>query len=60
LFNLKRLQKIITEPALEAHTYNPSYSGGKDQEDQGSPRQLVRDSISKKPIMKKGLMEWLK
>jgi hypothetical protein len=39
-----------------AHTYNPSYSGGRDQEDCGSkPAQVnsSRDPISKKPITKK-------
>jgi hypothetical protein len=38
------------------HTCNPSYSGGRDQEDCGSkPAQAnsLRDPISKKPITKK-------
>jgi hypothetical protein len=46
-----------------AHAYNPSYSGGRDQEDHDSkPAQSnsARDPISKKPITKIGLMEWLK
>jgi hypothetical protein len=46
-----------------AHTYNPSYSGGRDQEDHGlKPGQgnSSQDPISKMPIMIKGLMEWLK
>jgi hypothetical protein len=44
--------------ALVAHAYNPSYSGGKDQEDPvwaNSPG----DSVSKKLITKKELVEWL-
>jgi hypothetical protein len=46
-----------------AHAYNPSYSGGKDQEDHGSkPAQenISRDLISKNPLQKVGLVEWLK
>jgi hypothetical protein len=51
-----------------AHACNPSYSGGRDQEDQGSqPAQAnsTRNPISKnktkqKTITKKGLVEWLK
>jgi ribosomal protein S21 len=46
------------------HAYNPSYSGGRDQEDQGSkPAQAnsLGDSILKKKIItKKGLVEWFK
>jgi hypothetical protein len=40
-----------------AHACNPSYLGGRDQEDPGSkPVQAnnLRDPISKKPITKKG------
>jgi hypothetical protein len=36
---------------LVAHTYNPSYSGGKDQEDCGSKSAWV--SSSQDPILKK-------
>jgi hypothetical protein len=48
-----------------AHAYNPSYSGGRDQEDHGSkPAQAnsLRDPMlkKKKPSPKKGLMEWFK
>jgi hypothetical protein len=46
-----------------APAYNPSYSGGRDQEDNSSkiaPVNSCRDPISKKPITKKGLVEWLK
>jgi hypothetical protein len=49
--------------ALVTHTCNPSYSGGRDQEDLGSrPAQAnsLRDLISKKTLHKKGLVEWLK
>jgi hypothetical protein len=46
-----------------AHTCNPRDSGDRDQEDCGSkPAQAnsLRDSISKTPVTKKGLVEWLK
>jgi hypothetical protein len=46
-----------------AHTFNPSYSGSRDQKDSSSkPNQAKssRDPISKKIHHKKGLMEWLK
>jgi hypothetical protein len=45
-----------------AHAYNPSYSGGRDQEDHGSKPAWVNSSwnpISKKPITKKA-GGWLK
>jgi hypothetical protein len=45
-----------------AHTCNPSYSGGRDQEDYDSKpahANSLRDPILKKPS-KKGLVEWLK
>jgi hypothetical protein len=51
---------------LVAHACNPSYSGGRDQEDRGSKSaqaNSLRDPISKEPITKerKGeLVEWLK
>jgi hypothetical protein len=48
---------------LVAHTYNSSYSGGRDQEDHGSkPAQAnsSQDPSSKKYPHKKGLAEWLK
>jgi hypothetical protein len=38
-----------------AHACNPSYTGGRDQEDRGS-----QDRILKKPITKTGLGEWFK
>jgi hypothetical protein len=46
-----------------AHAYNPSYSGGRDQEDQGlKPPQAnsLQDTVSEKNHNKKELMEWLK
>jgi hypothetical protein len=49
--------KIIMKPAWVAHTCNPSYSGGKDQEDLGSKPALANsllDSISKTAITKMG------
>jgi hypothetical protein len=50
--------------ALLAHTCNPSYPGGRDQEDHGSkPAQAnsSQEPISKKTLSQKiGLVEWLK
>jgi hypothetical protein len=43
-----------------AHTYSPSYFGGRDREDHGLKASSSRDSILKKPITKKGLVEWHK
>jgi hypothetical protein len=47
-----------------AHTYNPSYSGGRDQEDHGSKPAQANSSrgpiLKKKKITKIGLVEWLK
>jgi hypothetical protein len=46
-----------------AHTCNPSYSGGRDQEDHNmKPTQANSsgDLSSKKTLHKKGLVEWLK
>jgi hypothetical protein len=46
-----------------AHAYNPSYSGGRGQEDCGSKpawENSSRDPIFKKPFTKIGLVEWLK
>jgi hypothetical protein len=43
--------------------YNPSYSGGRDQEDQGwkpARANSLRDPVSKKIHHKKKLVEWLK
>jgi hypothetical protein len=48
-----------------AHTCNPSYSGGRDQEDHGSKPAQTNSSTrpyfkKKKKITKVGLVEWLK
>jgi hypothetical protein len=46
-----------------AHTCNISYSGGRDQEDHSSkpdPANSLQDSVLKKTLHKKGLVEWLK
>jgi hypothetical protein len=43
--------------------YNPSYSGGRDQEDHGWKPAQANSSLGpylKKPFTKIGLMEWLK
>jgi hypothetical protein len=48
---------------LVAHTCNPSYSGGRDQEDGGSKPAQANSSMRlylKKAITKIGLVEWLK
>jgi hypothetical protein len=45
-----------------AHTCNPSYSGGSDQEDQSLSQlgQTVHETLSQKNTSQKGLVEWLK
>jgi hypothetical protein len=46
-----------------AHACNPSYSGGRDQEDPGSKparENSLQGPILKIPITKIGLVEWLK
>jgi hypothetical protein len=48
---------------LVTHSCNLSYSGARDQEDCGSKpawENSSQDPIWKKPITKKGLVEWLK
>jgi hypothetical protein len=45
------------------HTCNPSYSGGKDQEDHGSKpvrAKKVYNPLSQKPFTKIEMVEWLK
>jgi hypothetical protein len=44
------------------HAYNPSYSGGRDQEDcgQSQPGQIVCKILSQKKPSQKGLVEWIK
>jgi hypothetical protein len=66
--DLKYVQGLLGEGSWEcwvpvAHACNPSYSGGRDQEDLGlKPAQANSswDPISRKPIIIKGLVEWLK
>jgi hypothetical protein len=56
-------QKFNSRQALVAHICNPSYSGGRDQEDHGSKpvwANSLWDYILKIHITKKGLVEWLK
>jgi hypothetical protein len=46
-----------------AHTCNPNYSGGRDQEDRGSNPAQANSSVRpylKKTLQKKELVEWLK
>jgi hypothetical protein len=48
---------------LVAHAYNPNNSGGRDQEHLCSKpvrASSSQDPISKTPITKKGLLEWLR
>jgi hypothetical protein len=54
-------KESLLSRVLEAHTCNPSYSGGRDQEDQGSKPagQIVLETLSQKTLHKKGLVEWL-
>jgi hypothetical protein len=52
----------LKKPEKPAHTYNPSHSGGRDQEDCGLKQAQVnssQDPILKKPITeKKGVGGW--
>jgi hypothetical protein len=52
--------KIKNGQVLVAHTYNPSYSGGRDQEDSGSKPDQANSSgklYLEKPFTKIGLVE---
>jgi hypothetical protein len=56
-------EKSWSSWAPVAHAYNPSYSGGKDQEDLGSKLAWANSSTSpylQKPYTKIGLVEWPK
>jgi hypothetical protein len=56
-------QKLISQWGTMAHAYNPSYSGGRDQEDHVSKPAWANSSwhsILEKSITRKGLVEWLK
>jgi hypothetical protein len=51
-FKIRKISRVLV-----AHTCNPSYSGSRDQEDQGSKPAWVsslRDPILKKPTTKEG------
>jgi hypothetical protein len=55
--------KAIYSWVLVAHTCNPSYSGGREQEDQGSKPAQANSSVRpyrETPFTKIGLVEWLK
>jgi hypothetical protein len=61
LFDLGSILKYLLSWIKMAHASNPSYSGGRDQEDRGSrpSGQIVQETKSQKipNIKKKGLME---
>jgi hypothetical protein len=66
-FNCKKVKRNgLGGRVPVAHICNPSYSGGRDQKDHSSrgskPARTNSsgDPISKKPITKTGLSEWLK
>jgi hypothetical protein len=53
----------VVGQTLVAHACNPCNSGGRDQEDRVSKpawANSLQGPISKTPITKKGLLEWLK
>jgi hypothetical protein len=53
---LGEIKQGVSLLAVVAHTYNPSFSGGRDQEDCGSKAAGVnssKDSILKKPTTNK-------
>jgi hypothetical protein len=55
-------QDIGPEPGTVAHSCNPSYSEGRDQEDFGSKPARANnswDSISKKTLHNEGPVEWI-
>jgi hypothetical protein len=52
---------MIQSQVPMAHTYNPSYSGGRNQEDRKYFRRpYLKKKKKKKSITKKGLVELLK
>jgi hypothetical protein len=58
----KKMEKNVQE-LLVAHACNPSYSGGRDQEDCSSKpacANSLRDPILKNTQHRTGLVEWLK
>jgi hypothetical protein len=63
LMMLLAIKNILRSQVPVVHTCNPSYSGGRDQEDGSSKPAQANSSgnpISKNPITKIGLVEWLK
>jgi hypothetical protein len=59
----KKLLKKRVDQVPVAHTCNPSFLGGRDQGDHGLKPAWAnssQDPISKKPITKKGLVEYVK
>jgi hypothetical protein len=50
----------MSSQGLVAHTCDPQEADIRWITVRSQPRQIVRESISKKPITKKGLVEWLK
>jgi hypothetical protein len=62
LFLKNHFKEDVRSQAPVDHSYNPSYSGSRDQKDCGSiPAQVnsLQDPILKIPNTKKGLAEWL-
>jgi hypothetical protein len=63
---VKRVNSVIKKVkvcwAPVAHACNQSYLEGRDQEDmvQSQPRQIVRETLFQKTLLKKGLVEPLK
>jgi hypothetical protein len=56
-FGICQAKSKCTSQVLVAHTCNPSYSGGRDQEDGSSKltqTNSLRDPIMKKPFTQKG------
>jgi hypothetical protein len=57
------VKEVTICPARVAHTCNPSYSGGRDQDDRGLKPAWANSSARpylEKNLHKKGLVEWLK
>jgi hypothetical protein len=60
--NLSEFKNINVGQAPVAHVCNPSYSGGRDQEDCSSKPawEIFQETVSRKYLTQKGLVEWLK
>jgi hypothetical protein len=59
--NKRKMKKMCWAPM--AQTFNPCDSGRREKEDHGSKtawRNSLQDPMSKTPITKKGLLDWLK